>query len=165
MVRESVEEAVSRLRRAVESAAPAEPQRPDSDRRLTGEASDRSIRLSLIDSNWTRRRIGWKVEFVGQMARTPEGTVLIGEVDIADHRAFRQVMWLFRGAALLPFLFGIAYVTGYLPADQPPISAGLFGIGVPVVAFLAARWLELSIERAAADDARVLINFLNLELT
>ena len=109
--------------------------------------------------------MGWKVEFVGQIERAPEGPVLTGEVDIEDHQAFRWVMRLFRVATLFPLLFGIASIAELLPSSQPPISAGLFGIGVSVGAFLAARGLENSIERAAADDARVLINFLKSQLT
>jgi len=161
VVREPVEVALSRLRRAVETAAPAEPQRLDSNRRLIGESSDRSIRLSVTDS----RRIGWKVEFVGHMEQTSEGAVLAGEVDIEDHRALRPLMWLLQLGAVVPLLFGIADIGANLASGQPPISSGLFGVGVAVGGLLAVRSLWIWIERAAADDAQVLISFLNSHLT
>jgi hypothetical protein len=157
--------AIGRLHKAVESNAPMEPQGPDGDQRLIGEISERSIRLSVTDANWTRRRKGWRVEFVGMIEPGPEGCVLTGEVDIEDHAEFRVLMRLFRVGAALPILFSIVYAATFAFGVERPFSPALLGIGIGILALISARWLENSIEDAAADDAHALINLLKSQLT
>jgi hypothetical protein len=91
LLRVPLDEAVGRLRLAVETGARVvEVGSPTTDRRLTGEISGESVRLSVADSDWAHRRKGWKVEFVGRFGGAPV-LALRGTVGIANHRLIR---WL-----------------------------------------------------------------------
>lgn len=141
-------EALSRLRRAVDSGAPVDEASLTTDRRLTGEISARSVRLSVADSNWAHRRRGWKIEFFGRFESTPAPGALRGVVDIANHRSFRRRMLVFRVAALLPLPLGIGSALGYLNGSDPPLFTALFGLSITIFPRwgpardprIAARW-------------------------
>jgi hypothetical protein len=157
-------EALVRLRLAVDSGAPVEEASLMTDRRLTGKILANSVRLSVADANWAHRRKGWKIEFVGSLESTPAPGAVRGTVDIANHRSFRRRMWVFRAAALLPLPLGIGAALGYLNGSDPPLFSALFGLGITILGSAGAHLLVDSIERAAADDARVLTTFLRSRL-
>jgi hypothetical protein len=157
-------EAIGRLRVAVESREPVEPGSTATDRRLTGEISGESVRLSVADADWAHRRKGWKVQFVGRFEPLPAPTALQGTMDIANHRFIRRWMWFMRVAAVVPFLLGIGSALGLLGGSDSPTFALLFGLGVSLFASWAAFGLKDSIEHAAADDARVLADYLRSRL-
>jgi hypothetical protein len=153
-------EALSRLRIAVEGGAPVDEDSATSDRRLTGHVSAEAVRLSVADSDWAHRRKGWKIEFVGRFGTAPEPATLRGSVDIANHRLLRGRIWLLRLAALVPLGFGIASALAIPTSAAPPIFDAVFGVGIGFVGFGGAYWVSDSIERAAADDAQALIDYL-----
>ena len=160
MLNASAHDVAERLKEAVQLAAPVEPDAP-SDRRLRGAISDKSLRLWLEDSQWQRRRVGWRVELVGQLEANNGSTFLRGTVDIADHGAFRAYVWLFRSAALLPLVFGIATFFG--PPHRGGIEGLLFGVAVSAAASIGTFILSWSVEDLAADDARALVTFIGSE--
>jgi hypothetical protein len=157
-------EAVSRLRRAVDSGATVDEASLTTDRRFTGEVSAGSVRLSVADSNWAHRRKGWKIEFLGRFESTPAPGALRGVVDIANRKSFRRRMLVLRIAALLPLPLGILSALGYLNGSDPPLFSALFGLSITIVGSWAAHFLVESIERFAADDARALMEYLRSRL-
>jgi hypothetical protein len=157
-------EAIGRLRLAVESREPVEGDSTTTDRRLTGEISGESVRLSVLDADWAHRRKGWKIQFVGRFEPSPAPIALQGTMDIANHRFIRPWMWFMRVVALAPFLLGIGSAFGLLRGSDSPTFALVFGLSVSLFASWGAFALKDSIERAAADDARVLADYLRSRL-
>jgi hypothetical protein len=156
-------EAVDRLRLALETGTRVDVGRGTTDRRLTGEITEQSVRLSVLDADWAHRRKGWKIEFLGRFEQSPAPTVLRGTVD-TNPRRIRGWIRFMRALAVVPFLLGIASAFGLLDGSDSPTFALLFGLGVSLFASWAGFGLQDSIERAAADDARVLVDFLRSRL-
>ena len=159
---DTAERARERLRAAVESGASLGPAGGPQDRRVRGMVTDQSIRLWVSDMRrWTRRK-NWNIEFQGQLRGSPEGAVLEGVVDIPDRLALRWIMRLFRVGSAMPAAFVV--VLAARQGIDPPIAMELASaIAIVIVTSLATVWMERSGERAAADDARLLVAFLRSE--
>jgi hypothetical protein len=160
-----VTEAAGRLRLAIDSSEAVEVATDTHDRRLTGEISAGSVRLSVSDSDRSHRRVGWRIEFVGRFESAPAPGVLDGFVDIGNHWVIRARIWFLRLAALIPLALGIGSASGILNSVSAPIFDALFGAGIGLVGLVGASWVQDSIERAAADDAQVLMAFLRSRLS
>lgn len=156
-----VDEAVGHLQRALADRASVELGPAGSDRRLSGEVSAETARLTVTDANWRRRRVGWSIEFEGTMEAEPGYGVLSGVVAIEGYKAFHLMMTLFRAVALIPILFAIAAAVGRIGGGTPVL---LQNLGFAVIWVLAVWALETSIQLAAADDARVLVLYLQREV-
>jgi len=158
------EEALRRLRAAIDISASVEHGSQPTDRRLTGEVSEEVVRLSVADANWTRRRQGWNIEFRGRIESGPRHGALRGVVEIANTNRVRPLLWLVRVAAVVPFFFGIASLMSRSTGDPVQIGPLIFGAAITVLALLAVYLLESSVESAAADDANSLTNYLRSQV-
>jgi hypothetical protein len=155
-----VEDAVKRLTLAIERAASVEGGEGSTNRHLVGEVSGEVVRLSVADSQWARGRVGWRIEFEGRLGQG----ALRGVVAIVDTNHVRRLLWLFRVGALVPLVFGIASAMSQGNFGPPQFGVLLVGLAIAVSTFIAIPLLEASIERAAADDARVLTNYIRSQL-
>jgi hypothetical protein len=162
-LRVPIDEAVGRLRLAVETGAQVDVGSLTTDRRLTGQISGESVRLSVLDSDWAHRRKGWRIEFVGRFESAPL-LALRGTVGIATTNFLRGRIWLLRLAALVPLGFGIGSALAIPNNAAPPIFDALFGTSIGLIALGVYQLLERSIETAAADDGRVLTDYVGSQL-
>jgi len=157
-------EAVGRLQLGIKARERVDAESATTDRRLIGDVSQASVRLSVLDAHWAHRRVGWQIQFLGRFEPSPVATVLRGMVDIANPGRIRGWIRFARVVAVVPFLLGIASALRLLNGGGSPAFALLFGFGVSLFASWAGLRLQDSIEQAAADDARVLVDYLRSRL-
>jgi hypothetical protein len=139
--------------------------RVTSDRRLVGSVTGTVADLSIRDGSLRSRRKSWNVEFLGNLEQTPEGATLNGTIDIRDRRQLHLIVWLFRIAAGLAAIVWIALALRDL---EPGASVPTLPI-IGAIAFVTAfGWITARMEdggqRAASEDARLLIDFLHRSL-
>jgi hypothetical protein len=136
------------------------------DRRVVGSVSGQRADLSIRDQRLRTRRKSWNIEFLGTLEPMPDGATLRGTIDIPDRRPLHSILWMFRIGAGLAALFWIALALGDLaPGASVPI--------VPIIAVIAGvvafGWVMAKMEddgqRAASEDARLLMDFLHRSLT
>jgi hypothetical protein len=159
-----VEQAIEQLRWAIEHAPSAEPAGASSDRRIAGDVTQEWVSLTIRESSLVRRRKSWNIQFKGAFTNEGAGAALRGKIAIADYSSLRWLMRLFRVAAVVPPVLAIAFALA-APANGPPSLLVLpLAVLAFVAVFLGLRWLEISGERAAADDAEILAAFLRSRL-
>ena len=154
--------AADQLRRAIEGRPSIETTTSsDSNRRLFGTVRGGRADLSIWDAHLRTRRKSWNIEFHGTFEDEQAGSRLRGTLDI-------------RGRRQLSLIVGMLQIGGgALALIAVVVALRDFAIGVPIVYWdivvavvvasvvvLVLHWMEADGERAAGDDARQLINFL-----
>jgi hypothetical protein len=129
-----------------------------SDRRIDGLlGDDGAVELRVWEADWRRRRKSWNVVFGGRLESSGEASTLRGTIAVADADNLRFLIRILRVAAVFPFvLAGVAIVVGLL-SRSIQMNMVAFGIGIGAVASIGLSYLQRSGERAAAIDARWLL--------
>ncbi len=155
-------EVVSRLRDAIESRRSIETDPSTrSRRRLSGSIDGTHLQLTILDDNAFSRRIGWEIEFNGEVEETYQGSALRGTIDIPDRAARTAMLRLLGiGCVLVAMIaFGLAARTamsgGVVDLGPPGMSLVVSSIGI-----VALIYLQRFGEAAAAVDAGLLIECL-----
>jgi hypothetical protein len=162
-LRMPAEQARERLRAAVDANERIDPPGVSTDRRLRGEVTSNAITLWVRDGRLATRRKSWNIEFQGQLDGSGDNATLNGAIEIPDQVALRWLMRLVRVASAVPVIFAIllAASDGITRASAPVI---VLAPVIAAVALVGATVMEGAGERAAADDARMLIRFIRSEL-
>ena len=121
--------------------------------------------LSVRDGRLLTRRKSWNIQFLGNLEPTTDGATLSGTIDIPDRRQLHAILWMFRIATGMAALFWIALALRDL---EPGASIPVLSIVGAIVGVVALGWVMAKMEddgqRAAAEDARLLIEFLHRSL-
>jgi hypothetical protein len=136
-----------------------------SDRRFVGSVTGARVDLSVWDERLRTRRKSWNIEFLGALEQTTDGAILNGTVDIPDRRQLHAILWMFRLAAGLAAVLWIAFALRDLePAGSLPILPIIGATSLVVVVWWVLARMEGDGQRAASEDARLLIDFLHRSL-
>ena len=132
------------------------------DRRLVGTVVGRQVDLAVRDQRLWTRRVGWRVEFHGSLEESTGGAILEGTIDFSDRRQIGAYIVLLglTGAlvALLAIALAIRDAAGGSAIALGPVA---FGFAIAGITIFGATRLKSDIDRAAADDARLLAAFLD----
>lgn len=162
----SASDAAQRLRRAVGERSSIELEGgATSDRRAAGQVSGDEVRLRVHDADWTRRRKSWNVEFRGEIRAADSRSVLRGRIDIPDRSALRVYMRLARlGVVLVVVVASVVLFRQISEGDRGGLEKAVITVLFAGLAIAGSFWLEASGERNAAEDARLLFEFLKRTL-
>ena len=117
--------------------------------------------LSVSDAHLTSRRKSWNIEFHGAFEDALAGSRLYGTLDIPDRRQLGLIVRMIQiggGAlAVIAITFALRDFAIGAPIDSWMIVGALV---IASVVVLGTLWMEADGERAAADDARLVVDFL-----
>ncbi len=157
------EQALERLRAAVDSNQCIDPPGSSTDRRVRGCVTTDAIILWVHGAHLTTRRKSWNIEFRGRLGGSDVNTVLNGTIDTPDHGVMRRLMWLIRVVAALPLILATAMmlrdgITGW------NVAGTIAPVAIAAAGLVGTIMMERAGEHSAADDARTLISFIWSEL-
>ena len=134
---------------------------PRRDRCLVGAVRGTEIDLEVRDGHLWTRRVGWNVAFHGTIGGGAGGVTLEGTVGKAYHGRRDLIIPLLGviGALVALMAVGIA-VRDAATGATSSLRDLLFGLTIAAASILGAIRLRADIDRAARDDARLLVSFL-----
>jgi hypothetical protein len=162
----SVSDAEALLRRVVDERPSIEvTPNATSDRRVAGSTAGARVDLSIWDGRLRTRRKSWNIEFLGTLEQTTDGATLTGTIDIPDRRQLHAILWMLRIAVgIAAFIWVARELRDLEPGASVPIVLIIGAIAlVAAFGWLMAR-MEDDGQRAAAEDARLLIGYLHRSL-